>query len=120
MFWPGEFHGLYSPWGRKEADTTEQLSLTWYVYSVMSLLTCGLSLKYLSIIRDLVEHYKAMNFPKRVICGQNYISLPFLKSRESRGQNREAGGDHGKKDETKPEKEAEKEKKEGTEFPCSL
>ena len=86
----------------------------------MSLLTCGLSLKYLSIIRDLVEHYKAMNFPKRVICGQNYISLPFLKSRESRGQNREAGGDHGKKDETKPEKEAEKEKKEGTEFPCSL
>ena len=23
---PGEFHGLYSPWGRKELDTTEQLS----------------------------------------------------------------------------------------------
>ena len=23
---PGEFHGLYSPWGRKESDTTEQLS----------------------------------------------------------------------------------------------
>ena len=20
--WPGEFHGLYSPWGRKESDTT--------------------------------------------------------------------------------------------------
>ena len=28
VFWPGEFHGLYSPWGRKESDTTEQLSLT--------------------------------------------------------------------------------------------
>ena len=27
VFWPGEFHGLYSPWGRKEVDTTEQLSL---------------------------------------------------------------------------------------------
>ena len=26
VFWPGEFHGLYSPWGRKELDTTEQLS----------------------------------------------------------------------------------------------
>ena len=26
-FWPGEFHGLYSPWGRKESDTTEALSL---------------------------------------------------------------------------------------------
>ena len=27
VFWPGEFHGLYSPWGRKELNTTEQLSL---------------------------------------------------------------------------------------------
>ena len=27
VFWPGEFHGLYSPWGHKELDTTEQLSL---------------------------------------------------------------------------------------------
>ena len=24
----GEFQGLYSPWGRKEVDTTEQLSLS--------------------------------------------------------------------------------------------
>ena len=28
VFWPGEFHGLYSPWGRKESDTAEQLSLS--------------------------------------------------------------------------------------------
>ena len=26
VFWPGEFHGLYSPWGHKESDTTKQLS----------------------------------------------------------------------------------------------
>ena len=26
-FWPGEFHGLYSPWGCKESDMTEQLSV---------------------------------------------------------------------------------------------
>ena len=26
--WPGEFHGLYSPWGHKESDTTELLSLS--------------------------------------------------------------------------------------------
>ena len=26
-FWPGEFHGLYSPWGCKESDMTERLSL---------------------------------------------------------------------------------------------
>ena len=28
VFWLGEFHGLYSPWGHKESDTTEQLSLS--------------------------------------------------------------------------------------------
>ena len=28
VFWPGEFHGLYSPWGRKEPDMTEWLSLS--------------------------------------------------------------------------------------------
>ena len=28
VFWPGEFHGLYSPWGLKESDMTEQLSHT--------------------------------------------------------------------------------------------
>ena len=26
VFWPGEFHELYSPWGRKELDMTERLS----------------------------------------------------------------------------------------------
>ena len=28
VFWPGEFHGVCSPWGHKESDTTEQLSVT--------------------------------------------------------------------------------------------
>ena len=28
VFWPGEFHGLYSPWGLKESDMTERLSLS--------------------------------------------------------------------------------------------
>ena len=27
IFWPGEFHELYSPWGHKEPYTTKQLSL---------------------------------------------------------------------------------------------
>ena len=26
VFWPGEFHGLYSPWGHKESNMTEWLS----------------------------------------------------------------------------------------------
>ena len=28
VFWPGEFYGPYSPWGRRELDTTQQLSLS--------------------------------------------------------------------------------------------
>ena len=28
VFWPGEFHGLYNPWGHKELDMTEQLSFS--------------------------------------------------------------------------------------------
>ena len=27
LFWPKEFHGLYSPWAHKESDTNEQPSL---------------------------------------------------------------------------------------------
>ena len=27
VFWPGEFHGLYTPRGCKELDVTERLSL---------------------------------------------------------------------------------------------
>ena len=27
VVWPGEFHGLHSPWAGKELDTTERLSL---------------------------------------------------------------------------------------------
>ena len=30
VFWPGEFHGLYSPWGHKESDLTERLPLSSY------------------------------------------------------------------------------------------
>ena len=26
VFWPREFHGLYSPWGHKESDMTERLN----------------------------------------------------------------------------------------------
>ena len=28
VFWPGEFHGPYSPWGHKKSDTTERHSLS--------------------------------------------------------------------------------------------
>ena len=35
VFWPGEFHGLYSTWGRKELDTTERLSLSFLVLPLL-------------------------------------------------------------------------------------
>ena len=35
IIWPVEFHGLYSPWGHKDA-TTERLSLSLVLYSDMS------------------------------------------------------------------------------------
>ena len=28
VFWPGELHGLHSPWGHQESDITECLSLS--------------------------------------------------------------------------------------------
>ena len=38
VFWPGEFHGPYSPWGSKESDMTEQLSLSLsHVFKVKSI-----------------------------------------------------------------------------------
>ena len=36
VFWPGEFHGLYSPWGGKEPDMTEQLTFTFQVVGASS------------------------------------------------------------------------------------
>jgi hypothetical protein len=36
VFWPGEFHGLYSTWGLKDLDTTEQLSLSYTLAICMS------------------------------------------------------------------------------------
>ena len=31
VFWPGDFYGLYSPWGHKELDMTEWLSFSLYI-----------------------------------------------------------------------------------------
>ena len=36
VFWPGEFHGLYSSWGRKESDTTERLFTSLHFPSLLS------------------------------------------------------------------------------------
>ena len=38
VFWPGEFQGLYSPWGHKESDTTERLALSLYLRDILTCL----------------------------------------------------------------------------------
>ena len=57
LFWPREFQGLYSPWGRKELDTAEWLTLSfrpslesydkprWWI-EYITLLTCPSSQSY--------------------------------------------------------------------------
>ena len=41
VFWPGEFHGLYSPWSLKESDRTERLSLLLSVSGASSVAASG-------------------------------------------------------------------------------
>ena len=36
VFWPGEFRGLYRPWGCKELDTTEHLSLSLFTFQFLN------------------------------------------------------------------------------------
>ena len=36
VFWPGEFHGLYSPWGCKESYTAKRLSLSLFSHPYMT------------------------------------------------------------------------------------
>ena len=43
VFWPGEFHGLYSPHDRKQLDTTERLSLSQSIKNtIFSIFNCTL------------------------------------------------------------------------------
>ena len=60
VFWPGEFHGLYSPWGHKESDTTEQLSVS----LLMGKLLLYVPVNYLGLLQVLnpVIHTKCLDF----------------------------------------------------------
>ena len=40
--WPTEFHGLYSPWGCKDSDMTEQLSLHFIFFELFEYVFSGL------------------------------------------------------------------------------
>ena len=53
-FWPGEFHGLYAPWGHKESDTTERLSHSHSLQSPLKLK--WLCLSNSQVIRDIFKN----------------------------------------------------------------
>ena len=66
VFWPGEFHGLYSPRGRKESDTTERLSLFEMPFRIIFpvhsfLLSCSF--------------FKKITFNWRIIALQCYVGF---------------------------------------------
>ena len=54
VFWPREIHGLYSSWGRKELDSTEQVSLSLFTFFLEGSLACSrfLSRCVLSILSE--------------------------------------------------------------------
>ena len=56
VFLPGEFHGQrslagYRPWGRKESDMTEQLTLSLYYY-------CTCTLMFIATLSTIVKTQK--------------------------------------------------------------
>ena len=51
VFWPGEFHGLYSPWICKESDTTWRLNH----HHMMFLEICILILAWRAVIHGVTE-----------------------------------------------------------------
>ena len=82
ILWPGEFHGLYSPWGRKESDATDRLSLSFSV----SLFLCG---AHLGISSNLLSSSSAFSssisdcyltyiFQVLVDCICNFLEVMFI------------------------------------------
>ena len=55
VFWPGEFHGLYRPWDRKESDMTEQLSLHFLQWCKVSLQLYSSACGCLAFLAPFVE-----------------------------------------------------------------
>ena len=56
VFWPGEFHELYSPWGLKESDTTFSLLTLSLSLHLLELDCLGLNLELISSLL-CVRHF---------------------------------------------------------------
>ena len=61
VFWPGEFHGLYTPWCCKESDMTERPSL-----SLLLLLSVNNLAEHLRELREII--YLSLLFTIKDTC----------------------------------------------------
>jgi len=78
VFWPGEFHGLYRPWGCKGSDTTE-----WLLLSVK----CGRILSTYSLPSIMSIH--SIKFPTYILQKANAmltIIIPQITQEEAECQ----------------------------------
>ena len=65
VFWPGEFQGLYSPWGLKELDTTEWLALSLDFEMLRDILGLFTAICHLiSILRFVLINFKENQYLK--------------------------------------------------------
>ena len=101
VFWPRDFHGLYSPWGRKESGMTEQLSLSlshFFIrlqrsYTVLSSslllpilplglpkaeLNVGLVLLVVISIKKFQDTYSFLSICAKQMSRQIYLSSKYL------------------------------------------
>ena len=64
VFWLGEFHGLYSPWGHKESDTTDWLSLTRYVNFTMLSISLNIKRKCINatVSQNVINYSQTFGF----------------------------------------------------------
>ena len=74
VFWPGEFHGLY-PWGRKELDMTEWLSLHFTRSHIISLSSSFTSFLYLPWLQMSVAPKYQSFVVNRSLLPQNFLMI---------------------------------------------
>ena len=117
-------HGLFS---MEKSMGSQRVRHNWATFAHSVCLFSHVS-AYLWPFPKILVHYlrfsgalQSNEFPRKSDLWSRLYPFLFWSPERVGGKNvREAGGDHVEKDETKSEKELENEKKEGTEFPCSL
>ena len=70
VFWSREFHELYSPWGPKELDMTEQLSLSYSTCLEDYSLLIFLDLNHSFFMKKLLYFHPLSNF----YCVSTYVT----------------------------------------------